>query len=152
MYAVIPLYPWGLVSGAPWILKYTDTQVPNIKWQSTIGLPYPLRQNSQSRGNSLSCSLSLSLYTHTHTHTHTHRQIDRQIKIHTYRIVISYLRFVTQSSVETIIVYRNIVSLHTKILNIGISYPFSSCKQVMRGGILFFSPHSFLNSSTREKG
>ena len=71
MYAVIPLYPWGLISGAPWILKYTDTQVPNIKWQSTIDLPYPLRQNSQSRGNSLSCSLSLSLYTHTHT------QIDR---------------------------------------------------------------------------
>ena len=65
MYAVIPLYPWGLVSGTPWILKYTDTQVPNIKWQSTIGLPYSLRQHSQSRGNSLSLlrarSLSLSL-------------------------------------------------------------------------------------------
>ena len=37
----IPRYQQGIGSRTPWIPKSTDAQVPYIKWQSTVGLPYP---------------------------------------------------------------------------------------------------------------
>ena len=59
----------GLVSGPPWIPKSTDAQVPNIKWQSAVGPPYPQMHNPQIMKANY---IQRGIYRYIHIHTYIH--------------------------------------------------------------------------------